>query len=404
MTKFPFFFTWSSQNHASFFPVDRVDNTFIYSKTNTGETKELIDMSSISYQASFGQNHPTIIKHIQKQLTQIPLAAPKAIFPGKVETTQNLLKYLGRDLNNNPGKIFYTTSGAESVENALKIARQITGKKIVLAREISYHGATLGALGATGDWRNKAHVLPENWVVRIPEPHAPDAILETKKIIQHYKKENIAALIIETVTGGNGVYEGSDDWWKGIELLCRENNIVLILDEVVCGFHRTGLPFGFMNYPVTPDIVCMAKAISGGIVPFGAIWTSGPLAQHYDEHILACGLTNYAHPLGIAALQGVLEIVSSLDFKRNLIELCHSFHSELEDFKQHPAVTAIRYKGMLGAIELKDDIKWQQLFNSGISLATQNKKLVLAPPLVMTKSILKEGMNRLKTAIGGIHA
>ena len=132
-------------------------------------------------------------------------------------------------MNKNEGKIFYTTGGAETIENALKIARDITQKKVVLARRNSYHGATMGALTVTGDWRNPAHQLPNEWVVRIPEPNEPNAILETKKIIEEIGGDNIAALIAETITGGNGVMIPTKEWWKEIEKMCRDNNILLIM-------------------------------------------------------------------------------------------------------------------------------------------------------------------------------
>ncbi len=245
--EYPFFFTWVKQKNPLRFSISSVDGVKII--TDTGH--ELIDMSSISYQASFGHNHPTIIRHLKEQLDNVPMSAPRGIFSGKTETTHELLKYMDKK----DGKIFYTTGGAETVENALKIARDITKRKIVLARQTSYHGATLGALAATGDWRNKAHMIPENWVVRIPEPQEPDAIARTREIILQTGPDKIAAFILETITGGNGVYAGTQEWWDGISDLCREFGILLIMDEVICGFGRTGLSFGYMHYNVKPDII-----------------------------------------------------------------------------------------------------------------------------------------------------
>ena len=300
MSTLPYYISWSKQKGASSFIIASVDGVRI----KTEEGIELIDMTSISYQAHFGHNHPTIIKHIKSQLDTIPMSSPKGIYPGKNDATYDLLNYMGKL----EGKIFYTTSGAETVENALKIARDITKKKIVLARKTSYHGATQGALTVTGDWRNTSHVLPEDWVVRIPEPTEIDAIKKTRKIIEETGGEKIAAIIIETVTGGNGVYYGDQAWWDGLSQLCDEFKILLIMDEVVCGFNRTGKPFGYMHYDVHPDMICLAKGITGGMVPFGALWTSSKIAEHYEENILSCGLTNYAHPLGIAAMKSFCPI------------------------------------------------------------------------------------------------
>jgi taurine--2-oxoglutarate transaminase len=183
----PYYISWAKQQNASTFHISKVDGAVIYDDKN----RDIVDMTSISYQAHFGHNHPTIIKAIKDQLDTIPMSSPKGIYSGKNETTLELLKYMNRP----SGKIFYTTGGAETVENALKIARDITKKRIILARKNSYHGATMGALTVTGDWRNPTHQLPNDWVVRIPEPHEENAIEETKKIIKQVGSQNIAALI-----------------------------------------------------------------------------------------------------------------------------------------------------------------------------------------------------------------
>lgn len=389
--EYPFYFTWVKQSNPLRLSVKSVDGVKIY----TEQGNELIDLSSISYQASFGHNHPTIIKSIKKQLDAIPMSAPKAIFPLKTKVTNNLLKYMGRK----DGKIFYTTGGAETVENALKIARDITKKKIILARKISYHGATQGALCATGDWRNQAHTLPENWVLRIPEPNEENAIEKTRQIILEAGPENIAAFILETITGGNGVWEGSKKWWEGIKKLCKEFGILLILDEVVCGFGRTGLPFGYMHYNLKPDMICMSKGITGGMIPFGALWTKDYIHHYYMDNVFACGLTNYAHPIGLAALRGVLEICQSVKFQTHLEKICHVFKRELEILKSHPGVKTIRYKGMLAAVELDVAVEFKIFQDQGLYLASQNKQIILAPPLIIKEKELVEAMKRFKKAV-----
>lgn len=391
MEDYPFYFTWVKQKNPLRFSIKSVDGVKII--TDSGH--ELIDMSSISYQASFGHNHPIIIKHIKEQLETIPMSAPRGIFNGKIETTNKLLRYMDKK----EGKIFYTTGGAETIENALKIARDITKKRIILAREISYHGATMGALAATGDWRNKAHEIPKDWVVRIPEPSEVDSLKKTRQIILKHGSENIAAFIIETITGGNGVFIPTEEWWSGINDLCKEFGILLIMDEVICGFGRTGLPFGYMHYKVKPDIICLAKGITGGMIPFGAVWTSDSIYNYYVANTLACGLTNYAHPLGLAAMAGVLEICKSYEFQKHLEHIIKIFNEELEQFKKIPEIAEIRKLGMLAALDLNVDIEWKRFFDNGIHLATQNKRIVLAPPLTINELELKEGMRRLKNAL-----
>lgn len=389
--EYPFYFTWTKQKNPLRFRIKSVNGV----KINTTHNHEIIDMSSISYQASFGHNHPKIIKEIKKQLDLVPMSAPRGIYSIKIKTTNDLLRYMGKK----DGKIFYTTGGAETVENALKIARDVTKKKIVLARSISYHGATLGALAATGDWRNTAHQIPENWVVRIPEPSEENAIEKTREIILKAGPENIAAFILETITGGNGVWEASKKWWDGIKKLCKEFGILLILDEVVCGFGRTGLPFGYMHYKLNPDIICMAKAITGGMIPFGAVWTKEYIHSYYTSHVMACGLTNYAHPLGLAAMKGVLDICQDEKFQTHLEKICHVFKQQLDIIKKMPEVKAVRYKGMMAAVDLNVDIEWKKFYDHGIHLATQNKRIVIAPPLIIKEKDLIEGFRRFKNAL-----
>jgi taurine--2-oxoglutarate transaminase len=391
MSTLPYYISWAKQKGATTFNIASVDGV----KIKTDDGLELIDMTSISYQAHFGHNHPTIIKHLKQQLDSIPMSSPKGIYPGKNDATYELLNYMGKL----EGKIFYTTGGAETVENSLKIARDITKKRIVLARQNSYHGATFGALGVTGDWRNSSHDLPQDWVVRIPEPHEIDAVKKTKEIVKKTGADKIAAIIIETVTGGNGVFYGDQDWWNGINEICEENNIFLIMDEVVCGFGRTGKPFGYMHYNVKPDMICLAKGITGGMIPFGALWTSAKIAEVYEERILSCGLTNYAHPMGMAAMKGVLEILKDSSFQVNLLSVEKLFLQLLEDLKNLKGVKEIRVKGMLAAIEISKNIEWKKFYDKGLYLVSQNSRIILAPPLIINESELKLAMKNIADVI-----
>lgn len=391
MSTLPYYISWSKQKGATTFNIASVDGV----KITTAEGLELIDMSSISYQAHFGHNHPVIIKHLKDQLDTVPMSSPKGIFPGKNDATYDLLNYMGKL----EGKIFYTTGGAETVENALKIARDVTQKKIVLARQNSYHGATLGALNATGDWRNSSHMLPDDWVVRIPEPTEPDAIKKTREIILKTGSDKIASFIIETVTGGNGVYYGDQEWWTGISDLCEEFKILLIMDEVVCGFGRTGKPFGYMHYNVKPDMICLAKGITGGMIPFGALWTTSKIANVYEEKILSCGLTNYGHPMGIAAMKGVLEILKDSNFQENLTKVEKIFHQELDNLTKLKTVKTIRVKGMLAAVDLTHTIEWKKFYDKGLYLVAQTNRIIIAPPLVISPKDMTEAMNRITQVI-----
>jgi taurine--2-oxoglutarate transaminase len=181
--------------------------------------------------------------------------------------------------------------------------------------------------------------------------------------------------------------------------MCKENNILLIMDEVICGFHRTGKAMGYMHYDVNPDLICLAKGISGGMVPFGALWTSKTIADYYDDNILSCGLTNYAHPLGMAALKGVLEIVNDQNFHTNRTQSEDVLKAELEKIKTLKNVKEIRSIGLLAAIDLHKTIEWKKFFENGLYLVSQTNRIILAPPLITSKNILETGMSRVYKTI-----
>ncbi len=383
----PYYISWTKQNGAATFEIESAKDATI----TTTDGKNIIDMTSISYQAHFGHSPQKIIKKIKNQLDKLPMTSPKGRFSLKDESTIRLMKYMQKP----DGKIFYTTGGAETIENALKIARDYTKKKIVLARKNSYHGATMGALSVTGDWRNPPHQLPNDWVVRIPEPMEDNSYQKIEKIVSEIGSDKIAAIILETITGGNGVIIPSEQWLKNISDLCKKNSILLILDEVVCGFMRTGLPFGYMHFNVEPDLICLAKGITGGMIPFGALWTSNKIAQFYEENVLCCGLTNYAHPLGIAAMSGVLDIVEDKSFNQNLSQRISEFKTLLNSFKNISSVKDIRQIGMLAAIDLNITIDGKKFLNEGIYLVSQTNRIILAPPLTIDQDTLKTAMNKI---------
>lgn len=387
MKTFPYFFTWTKQKNAAFFSPVKAKGPSMYT-----DSRKIWDLSSVSFHASFGHSPEIIVKAIENQLKEMPIASAKASYPLKDQTTERLINYIAED----GGKIFYTVSGAESVENALKMVRYIKKKKIILARQVSYHGATLGALSVTGDWRNEQHLTTSQWTVRIPEPGDDPTLAKTRAIILKTGPENIAAIILETITGANGVIIPPQSWYDGIQKICEEFDIFLILDEVICAFGRTGHSFGFKHYNLKPDIITMAKSISAGIVPFGAVWTSEKISKFYDDEILCAGLTNYATPLGLAALSGVLELVESTSFKKNLNILIQYFHQRLENLRKIDIVKDIRKIGMLANIDLTTTISWDTFIKENIYLISYEKRIVLAPCLNFDLEQFEKAMDQLE--------
>ena len=391
----PYYYTWCQQPDAAVerFPVTAAErDEFVLQ-----DGRRIYDLLSTSFQANFGHGHPVIREAIKSQLDTMAIASPKATFDLKNTVSERLLELIG--LPN--GRMFYTVSGSESVENALKIARQITGRTIVAARQRSYHGATLGALSVTGDWRNGPHFTLDEHTLRIPEPHDDPQLTETRQRMEAIGKDNIAAVILETVSGTNGVIIPEPEWLQRIATLCQEHGIFLIIDEVLCGFGRTGPHFAFQSYDIVPDMVCMSKAITGGYVPFGAVWTGPRVHQFYERQILSCGLTNYAHPLGLAALSAVLDLLSDpalLENKRQLEDLLSSWLSEVS---KNSLIRATRCRGLLAAIELNGPAPvWDEFLNAGLHAFSKESLVVVAPPFVSKPERLAAALEQLTTLLG----
>ncbi|HMP80742.1 MAG TPA: aspartate aminotransferase family protein [Pirellulaceae bacterium] len=390
-----FFVTWSRQRDAQLLPVRRaVGDEFVLD-----EGRLVYDFTSTSFQASFGHSHGPIVSRIADQLYLMPMASPKADFELKRNATKELL-----DLVNLDGRIMFTVSGAESVENALKIARQQTGRSVVLARKKSYHGATLGAMSVSGDWRRDGHLNFEEGTLRIPEPGDDPHGVEMHRMVESFGPDRVAALIVEPITGTNGVYIPPASWWQAAVDLCRRQGILLICDEVLVGFGRCGSHFAFQQFGIQPDMITMSKGISGGYIPFGAVWVNDRLSRYYDQEILRAGLTNYAHPLGLAALQGVIHSLRDSNFQQAKQRLELKFSEEISRLAAQFNASAVRLRGLLAAIEFGQRTlpAWPHFVDHGLYVFTKANMLILAPPFVSQPHRLSQAFEALHEALAMI--
>ena len=385
----PFYYTWSKQDHPRQLKCSQVEQDYFI--LDNGE--KILDLSSISFQANFGHRPKFIEDQIKKQVDVFCLHSPQADFPLKQQVANRIIELL----KVNGGKIFYTVSGAETVENALKLARLVTGKKIVASRANSYHGATLGAISVGGDWRSDAPVTSDEWTLRIPEPQEDPNAKGAREEISRMGSDKIAAICLETITGVNGVIIPPRSWYIGIQKICDEFNIKLILDEVMCGFYRTGKAFAFHHYrPILkPDFVCMAKAINGGLTPFGALWTDSSIAKHFESRTLSAGLTNYAHPLGLASSLAVLDYTETADFKESLRRNAETFKNTMSQLEKLDNIQRVNHIGMLAAIETNLEIPWEKFIKEGLYLVTRDNRIILAPSLIMDNNALTCGLEKL---------
>lgn len=380
MTENPFYITWSKQKNALTYQLDSVEEHHLVS-----DNKKILDLSSISYQASFGLKPKFISDAVKAQADNFSIVAPKAIFDLKVKTTNKLIDLINLD----GGKIFYTVSGAESVENALKIARLYKGKNTILARKPSYHGGTLGAISVTGDWRNQNVPTLDQWTLRIPEPHEDPDLSITEKLIKD--NSDIAGIILETIPGNNGILIPPTDWIQGLQKLANKYDVLFILDEVICGFYRLGTAFGYQKLGLNPDIITLAKGITGGVVPFGAIWTNDKIHSHFNDIVLSCGLTSYAHPLGLAALDAVINYTKDKTFQDNLDLFLSEFNRDIASLKQNTRVI-----GALAAIDIQNAPSFKTFWDAGLSVIAQNDRIILAPHLNLPLPLWKESFSKLE--------
>ncbi|EPZ50735.1 aminotransferase, class III [Bacteriovorax sp. BAL6_X] len=400
MAHLPFFHTWTKQNQAK--KID-IDKTFEWGYL-TPEGKKIYDLSSGSYHQSFGIRNKQIEDAMIEQIQSMPMAIPKCQYRLKNSVSQKLLNVIGIE-----GRIFYTTSGAESNENAIKMARQITGRQFILSCETSYHGATLGALALTGDWRRDGAGIPSNFHAFIPNFFNDPDLVKTREIINKIGSTNIAAICLEVITGGNGVFIPPQSYYDEISKLCQETGIKLILDEVVCGFGRTSTNFGFQNFNnLRPDFITLAKNISGGFFPFGAVFVSENNASFFDDNTLSCGLTNAGHPIGLRILDEVLTIIKDENFiktREENFQLLETFKHKIDNSK---SISAVRHIGLLMAIDLNDNIieanqLWNKLIDNGLFINITKRSLILCPYLNYSPLELENCLDKLLNIIEDSH-
>lgn len=370
-----FYYTWSKQSGIAPLEIQRADNDhFVLS-----DGRRVYDFISTSFQTSFGHSNQAIIGSMMAQLQEFAIAPPKATFPLKVQVSRELIALLGVP----GGKIFYTVSGAEAVENAIKMARRISGKPIILSRQKSYHGASLGAMSVSGDWRSSEHLNFSEGTQRIPEPSEDPQAEGAREVVKRTGADRIAAVIVETVSGTNGVVIPPAEWLAGLRRLCDDFGLLLILDEVLVGFYRCGRPFAFHHFGAQPDMVCMSKALTGGYVPMGAVWTSAKIADFYDRQMLVGGLTSYAHPLGLAAIRGMLQQVHEPEFLQGLAQRESLFAERVRELAHRHGGSPVRLLGMLAAIEFgsRQLPSASDFLASGLHLYTKENMMILGPPL-----------------------
>lgn len=405
MSEYPFFFTWTAQNAAK--PVELAGGEGAWFFTKDGN--RWLDLGSLSYQVNAGHGNKRIVEAIKRQADELCVAGPNAVFPAKIELAERLLATAGEGYS----KVFFTLGGSEANENALKIARLVTGRFKNIARYRSYHGATMGALSLTGDWRRPAAEPGLPGVVHVQDCYCDRCPFGQR--VQTCKREcasnigevmrlegagSVAAVFLEPAAGSNGVLVPPDDYWPMVRAACDADGALLVADEVLTGFGRTGKAFGFQHWGVTPDLITVAKGLASGYATIGAVIVHERVARHFDERVLACGLTYYAHPVSCAAAVETLRIYEEDKLYDNAARLGGVLRRELDAVAARLATRPfVRSIGMLAALEIEAPAdRWQKL---GAELAARKLSLhvearrgmaIFAPPLCIGDDDLVRGV------------
>ena len=353
---------WAVQGAVDPIPVERAEGIYFY----TPEGKRYIDFNSQLMSVNIGHSDPRVVKAIQEQVAKLCYVTPGGM------TTEPRARLGAKLAELTPGDIdvfFFTNGGAESVENAFKIARAYTGRYKILSRYRSYHGATAAAMAATGEPRSWAQPpLPgmvhfTDWyhgVDREPDT-AEVAVRNLEELVMLEGPQTIAAIIVESVTGTNGILIPPDGYMQGVRALCDKHGIVMIADEVMAGFGRTGEWFAINHWKVVPDIMTMAKGITSSYIPLGAVGMRRKIGDFFQDKMFPGGLTYSSHALACAAALATLAVYEEDDLINRAKRTGKVMAELMSDLaKRHPSVGAARSIGLFGVIELIRDRKTKQ--------------------------------------------
>ena len=360
-------FSWSATGKVSPVPVARAEGIYLYSP----EGKRWIDFNSQLMSVNIGHGHPRVVKAIQDQAATLAYAYPGIATEIRARLSLKLAEIVPGNLNT----FFYTLGGAEANENAIKAARLYTGRHKILVRHRSYHGGTHGAITLTGDPRRWPVEPGLPGVVRVMDPRpyefsfgSNDAEIVAnnlkylEEIITYEGPQNIAAMFIETVTGTNSILPPPPGYLQGLKALLAKHGILLVCDEVMCGFGRTGRLFAFEHGGIVPDICTMAKGLTSSYLPLGVMALSDPIANHFRENVFWGGLTYNAHPMCLAAALAAIEVLLDEGMVENSARMGEVMRGHMARLAaKHRCVKEHRNIGLFGTIELQKNTRGERL-------------------------------------------
>ena len=423
------FWTWSAQGKVAPIPVKRAKGVYFWDV----DGKRYLDFNSMTMCVNIGHGDQRVINAIVEQARQLPYAGP----PMTTKPRAILGKLLTEITPGNLDHFLFTLGGADANENAIKLARAYTGKHKILSRYRSYHGASAGAMAATGDPRRVAWeptTMPG--VVHFLDPYryrstfhrtnpdiseaefSQDYLNHLEEIILYEGPDSIAALLLESVTGTNGIIIPPEGYLQGVRQLCDRYKILLIADEVMSGFGRTGKWFAVDHWNVVPDLLTMAKGLTSAYAPLGAVAMRPEIAAFFSDRVYHSGLTYNAHPISLAAAIANIHVLQDDHLIEHSAAMGQVLHRMLTDLgEQHPSVGEVRSIGLFGILELVRDRQTKEpmtpfngnspemvalrknLLDHGLYLYTHWHTALIIPPLIINEEQLAEGFAILDKAL-----
>lgn len=419
--------TWRKQKNWK--PIHVVDAEGCFFTDGNG--KRYLDFSSQLMCSTLGHKNAAVIKSIEEQAKTLPYIAPGFATTVRAELSKLLLEVLPEGLE----KFFFTTSGTDANEAAFKIARMFTGKTKIISRYRSYHGSTMGSIAATGDPRRWAMepagkvpgiiFAPEVNCFKCPlQHHYPECGVACVEYINHMieNEGDVAAVLVEPIVGTNGVLVPPNEYLPRLREICDKHNVLLIADEVMTGWGRTGEWFAVNLWNVKPDILVTAKGITAAYVPLGLCATNKKIAEYFDDHFFSHGHTYEAHPLTLAPAIAAITEMKRMNLVARSKELEKYFSKKLQELKaKHRSIGDVRGKGAFWSVDLVKNQKTREPFNimkdkvsgvqsvvekvaaemmqKGVYLQAWVSHFVIAPPLTISENEIDLGIQTLDEAL-----
>ena len=418
-------FSWSKQKGIAPIPVKYGEGVYLYDY----DGKRYIDFSSGLMNVNIGHGNQRVTEAVMKQMQEVSYVTPSCVTKVRGELGKKIAEITPKGLS----KTLFTVCGATSIDNAIKLARLYTGRHKILCRYQSFHGASYGAMSAGGDPRklaadsqqspNFVHFdIPISYRWEYGEENLlKESIKNLERVIAFEGPQNIAAILLEGESGSSGCLKYPIGYLKKVREICDKHGILLIADEVMSGWGRTGKWFGFENHGIVPDMIATAKGITSGYLPLGALIVSDKIAAQYDDNVLWLGLTYSAHPVSLAASLEVLKIYEDENLIENAVAMGKYIDAKVEGLKiKHPSIGDWRNTGLLGCIEIVKNRKTKEPmapFNAkpdemvvmnkvaarlkelGMYTFVRWNYIFVAPPLCINKEQIDEGLAMISDAI-----